>query len=595
MSLLKLKPSAHLRSGRPLLPSRIGAPIFPRHSHSAVHAVPPFVTFNRSRLVAGALILAAGSALAVSQSNSDSSTSTLPPPAVDSSDPLSALTPHILMSATSHLGKLSVADLCRQYIVYLASSQSSLVSSGPWILKQLEWTRDNVPVVGSVVWGIFTITMEGTFYKVFVGGASVPECAPIVEKYLDQGIGCLLNYSAEASVDGSATAKCGLLDSHITEACAALRAAAKLGVPSASTSEDFTSAPYTIKPTLLAIKLTGLISEPALLARASTALVGSSAYQRGTLIPSSFLFPQSPSLSDEDHEILAKLHDGLKRICAEARDGGVRLFVDAEQSWFQPAIDRIVDLLSEEFNVVNSENAASAPAIPVIHNTYQAYLRTTPPTMAASAARADALGYSFGAKLVRGAYVESERIKHTASGADGKCCVWDNKAETDACYDELSVLLEKRVAHDIVEGKPVTPGTGAFFASHNGTSFKKVLAAFRDDGLAKNVDGGLDIDDRVRGRISFAQLLGMSDNLSMTLTDILAPSTRPSASGEPQIPIVVKWVPYATVDQALPYLIRRANESQAILQSDPTSGRGGAVGERRAIGRELRSRMGLSF
>ena len=88
----------------------------------------------------------------------------------------------------------------------------------------------------------------------------------------------------------------------------------------------------------------------------------------------------------------------------------------------------------------------------------------------------------------------------------------------------------------------------------------------------------------------------MSDNLSMTLTSILAPSTKNPAAGEAaQIPIVVKWVPYATVDQALPYLIRRANESQAILQSDPTSGRGGAVGKRRAIGRELRSRMGLSF
>lgn len=128
--------------------------------------------------------------------------------------------------------------------------------------------------------------------------------------------------------------------------------------------------------------------------------------------------------------------------------------------------------------------------------------------MAAQMARADALGYSFGAKLVRGAYVESERIRHTNSGASGDCCVWNNKAETDACYDECALVLERRVATDVLEGKALTPGTGAFFASHNGTSFKKVLAAFRTDGLAKNVDGGLDIDERVRGRISFAQLLG---------------------------------------------------------------------------------------
>lgn len=46
---------------------------------------------------------------------------------------------------------------------------------------------------------------------------------------------------------------------------------------------------------------------------------------------------------------------------------------------------------------------------------------------------------------------------------------------------------------------------------------------------------------------------------------------------------------------ALPYLIRRANENQSILKSDPTSGRGGAQGERKAVGKEFRRRMGIPF
>lgn len=82
----------------------------------------------------------------------------------------------------------------------------------------------------------------------------------------------------------------------------------------------------------------------------------------------------------------------------------------------------------------------------------------------------------------------------------------------------------------------------------------------------------------------------MSDNLTNTLTGVLSPSTKST-----DIPYVFKWVPYATIEQALPYLIRRANENQSILKSDPTSGRGGARGERRAVGRELRSRVGLAF
>lgn len=36
----------------------------------------------------------------------------------------------------------------------------------------------------------------------------------------------------------------------------------------------------------------------------------------------------------------------------------------------------------------------------------------------------------------------------------------------------------------------------------------KVLAALRRHGLAANVENGLAVDERVRGRISFAQLLG---------------------------------------------------------------------------------------
>jgi hypothetical protein len=92
--------------------------------------------------------------------------------------------------------------------------------------------------------------------------------------------------------------------------------------------------------------------------------------------------------------------------------------------------------------------------------------------------------------------------------------------------------------------------------------------------------------------LAFGISTGMSDNLTATLLSLLPPpSTSPSAS----IPLVVKYVPYATLSQGLPYLIRRANENQSILKGDPTSGRGGAREERRAVAKEIRSRMGLSF
>lgn len=92
-----------------------------------------------------------------------------------------------------------------------------------------------------------------------------------------------------------------------------------------------------IKPTLLAIKLTGMIWDPSLLARATTALESSTAYARGERLPSSVLFPSSPELSAEDTQELNKLYQGLRDVASEAKKGGVRLLIDAEQSWFQPA------------------------------------------------------------------------------------------------------------------------------------------------------------------------------------------------------------------------------------------------------------------
>jgi proline dehydrogenase len=92
-----------------------------------------------------------------------------------------------------------------------------------------------------------------------------------------------------------------------------------------------------VKPTLLAIKLTGLIYEPALLSRATTALVNSSSYLRGAEFEGSTLFPQAPDLSEEDHVELVKLYQGLRSICGQARESRVRILVDAEQSWYQPA------------------------------------------------------------------------------------------------------------------------------------------------------------------------------------------------------------------------------------------------------------------
>lgn len=73
--------------------------------------------------------------------------------------------------------------------------------------------------------------MKSTFYDTFVGGNTVPDCADLVNAYAAKDIGVLLNYSAEASNDGSANAT-GVNTKHIDEAVNALIACAKFGASS---------------------------------------------------------------------------------------------------------------------------------------------------------------------------------------------------------------------------------------------------------------------------------------------------------------------------------------------------------------------------
>ena len=173
-------------------------------------------------------------------------------------------------------------------------------------------------------------------------------------------------------------------------------------------------------------------------------------------------------------------------------------------------IDRFSENLSEEVNrPLPSSPITSGPFIPIVHNTYQCYRRSAEPSLRSSLAKAHAKGYAHGSKLVRGAYVESERARWSTNGSKGDCVIWSTKTETDNCFDSCSAFLAEKVVGEILEGEAGAPGTGVCFATHNAESTRKVLGRLRELGLARNTDDGrLEIDDRVRGRMTFAQLLG---------------------------------------------------------------------------------------
>ena len=82
---------------------------------------------------------------------------------------------------------------------------------------------------------------------------------------------------------------------------------------------------------------------------------------------------------------------------AASTGGGLRLILDAEQTWVQPAIDALAIALMARHN-------APGAAFSILQ-TYQHNLVATPARLAADAARAEREGWILGAKPVRGAYL----------------------------------------------------------------------------------------------------------------------------------------------------------------------------------------------
>jgi proline dehydrogenase len=207
----------------------------------------------------------------------------------------------------------------------------------------------------------------------------------------------------------------------------------------------------------------------------------------------------------------------FENICKKASECEIRLFVDAEETWIQTVIDDLVLEKMEKYNVSNAT---------YIYNTYQLYRNEGLGILMQHISKAKLGGFKIGAKLVRGAYMEKERKR--AEELSYPDPINESKAKTDEQFN-----LALKACMDNMETVSICCGT------HNETSCKLGV-----DLLNKK---GLDSGDQ---RVYFAQLLGMSDNISYNL----------AKKGYN----VAKYVPYGPIEAVMPYLFRRADENTSI-------------------------------
>ncbi|KAJ9526938.1 hypothetical protein QJQ45_025350, partial [Haematococcus lacustris] len=102
---------------------------------------------------------------------------------------------------------------------------------------------------------------------------------------------------------------------------------------------------------------------------------------------------QALVLSEEEVQLVTAMRARLHRLAQEAAGKGVRLMVDAEHTYFQPAIDHLTLELMRDYN--------RGPAGAVIFNTYQAYLTDSHGRLQDDLERSRREGYVLGAKLAQ--------------------------------------------------------------------------------------------------------------------------------------------------------------------------------------------------
>ncbi|KAI3437761.1 hypothetical protein D9Q98_000208 [Chlorella vulgaris] len=248
------------------------------------------------------------------------------------------------------------------------------------------------------------------------------------------------------------------------------------------------------------------------------------------------------ALDADEQRLLRNMMRRVERLAQAAAEADVRLLVDAEHSYFQPAIDNTVTELQRTHN----------RTAPRIYNTVQCYLKDSRDRLQTEMERARRDGYKYGVKLVRGAYMVLERQRALDMGYPSP--IYDTAEDTHANYDRCVRDLLRCVEKEGVE---------VMVATHNQGSIELTVEQMAALGLPPS------------SGVFFGQLLGMADHLTYTL----------GANGYG----AYKYVPFGAVEEVMPYLIRRAQENSSILS-------GAAVqGEQSMMRRELQRRMGLSF
>ena len=350
-------------------------------------------------------------------------------------------------------------ELKKAYFLFKIISNKSLTNIGK---KALELSlKLRLPIL---------FLVKGTVFKQFCSGETLDQSLKTVERLYDKNVKSYLHYS----VEGIENEEC--YDSSMSEVINSIKFVANKKIL------DFT----VFKPTAIASsKILQKVSE-------------------------------NKPLNINEQELFERILNRFDTICNMAQKKGVKVLVDAEESWIQDSIDEIVLRMMIKYNKQET----------IVFNTSQMYRHDRLEYLEKLKNTAKKEGFLIGIKLVRGAYIEKENKRALKNNYLSPIC--SSKELTDLNFNKGAsfILLNLNIF-------------SLFSGTHNEESIYKIIDLMK----SYKIDNG-------NQKIWFGQLYGMSDNISFNLAN--------------EGFNAIKYLPFGPIKKVIPYSIRRAEENTSV-------------------------------
>lgn len=201
--------------------------------------------------------------------------------------------------------------------------------------------------------------------------------------------------------------------------------------------------------------------------------------------------------------------------------------IDAEKHDLQPGVYELQRRLYKQFNPLKSPVS--------VVGTLQMYLSESADLLTKEEQLAKANNYRVGLKLVRGAYIHSEKNRQTV--------IHKTKEDTDNNYNAGITYCIKSIMEDKLNESSVGH---LVVASHNADSLK----------LATELVSKVHPESSNRSNICLGQLLGMADSITYDLIK------------HKNVDNVIKYVPWGPPVETKEYLLRRLEENGDAVKND---------------------------